>query len=68
MDNIKIHEVIIYSEFGGGLCLDWESSIGFGQLTLERVEGELVISSENLSKDSVKQILCALVDQTKVVL
>ena len=60
-------EARTYTEFGGGVVIDWSQlGIGFGQIYIEQVDGVVRFSSEMMSKEFVKEALCALVDRYQI--
>ena len=55
-----------YNEFGGGVCINWsEPEVGFGQIYIENIDGNLTFSAEGMSKEFIKRVLCTLVDQSE---
>lgn len=51
-------------ELLGPIYMNWGNSRGFGQLYFYEKDGKIYCDNELLSKDTIKKILCDLVDQS----
>jgi len=47
---------------GMGFRLDWDSNMGFGQLSFDVENGKLTIDSETLGREEVMKILAKFVE------
>jgi hypothetical protein len=68
INNVEILGVKEKDENAGLLRIEWQYEKGFGVLNLFINNGKVEIDSEFMSKDFVKQILCKLVDEAKLLI
>ena len=46
------------------ISIEWtDESLGFGEISIPFMNGRYFLDSENLNKETVKKIVCGLIDQ-----
>ena len=66
--NLEVRNIITHSS--GGIRIEWNSSLGFGQYDIQVREGKIVADSESMDsgedKDFLRKLLSLIADKAEV--
>jgi hypothetical protein len=66
--NLEVRNIITHS--AGGIRIEWNSDIGYGQYDLQVRDGKIVASSESMDsgedKDFLRKLLSLIADKSEV--
>lgn len=70
VDEISLEVRNIITHSSGGIRIEWNSSLGFGQYDLQVREGKIVADSESMDsgedKDFLRKLLSLIADKAEV--
>jgi len=66
--NLEVRNIITHS--AGGIRIEWNSDIGYGQYDLQVRDGKIVASSESMDsgedKDFLRKLLSLIADKSEI--